>query len=71
MAETKNHFDFERLSVPERLVLVERIWESIERDRADSPLTEEQRSELERRVAAYKASGDPGITWEEVWRAGE
>lgn len=50
----------------ERLVLVERIWESIERDRAASPLTEEQRHELERRLAAYKSSGDPGLTWEEV-----
>jgi putative addiction module component (TIGR02574 family) len=66
MIESTNPFDFERLTVAERLVLVEQIWESIERDRISSPLTEEQCQELDRRLAAYKLSGDPGITWEEV-----
>lgn len=66
MIESANPFDFERLSVAERLVLVERIWESIERDRLSSPLTEEQRQELDRRLAAYRSSGDPDLTWEEV-----
>jgi putative addiction module component (TIGR02574 family) len=66
MPDAANPFDFEQMSVAERLVLVERIWESIERDRANSPLTDEQRTELDRRLAAYKASGDPGVTWEEV-----
>lgn len=66
MIKSTDFFDFERLSVAERLVLVERIWESIERDRHSSPLTDEQREELDRRLAAYESSGDPGITWEEV-----
>jgi putative addiction module component (TIGR02574 family) len=66
MVDAANSFDFERLTVAERLVLVERIWESIERDRANSPLTDEQRAELDRRMAAYRSSGDHGITWEQV-----
>lgn len=54
MIGSTDSFDFERLSVAERLVLVERIWESIERDRHLSPLTDAQRQELDRRLAAYK-----------------
>lgn len=31
-----------------------------------SSLTKTQRQELDRRLAAYKASCDPGLTWEQV-----
>jgi putative addiction module component (TIGR02574 family) len=54
------------LSVEERIQLVEAIWDSIA-DRPDSlPVTEPQRAELDRRLAAHLK--DPGATrsWPQV-----
>jgi len=53
----------ERLSVEERLVLVEELWDSI----ADAtPLTDAQRAELDRRLADHEAHPDDVVSWEEV-----
>lgn len=54
MADAADSFDFESAR------------NSIERERLSPPLTDEQRKELDRRLAAYKASGEPGMTWEDV-----
>jgi putative addiction module component (TIGR02574 family) len=64
-------FDFEalrRLSVDERLRLVEDLWDSIAEDAPDEalPVTPELAAELDRRLAEHEA--DPGnvVPWEEV-----
>jgi putative addiction module component (TIGR02574 family) len=45
-----------RLSVPERIQLVEEIWDSIVDSPDALPITEEQRRELDRRLASYNPS---------------
>ncbi len=53
----------ERLSIAERLRLVEDLWDSIA---ADTPLTDAQRTELERRLADHETYPDDVVSWEEV-----
>lgn len=58
--------DIRQLSVAERLLLVEEIWDSIS-DQPDSwTLSPEQRAELKRRAAAHRDNPDDGLTWDEV-----
>lgn len=63
-------FDYRRLSIDERLQLVEDIWDSIAAEanvRAGAlPLTAAQIAELDRRVAEADAHPDEGIPWEQV-----
>jgi len=63
-------FDFRRLPIPERLRLVEDIWDSIAQEANVRPevlpLSDAQRAELERRAAEAKAHPEDAIPWEEV-----
>ena len=56
----------DRLSVEERLTLVEDLWDSIAEDSAAVPVTDAQREELDRRLAEHKARPDDVVPWEEV-----
>ncbi len=56
----------DRLSVDERLQLVEEIWDSIATDIEASPLTEAQRQEVDRRWAAHLANPQAAVPWEQV-----
>ena len=53
----------EGLSVAERLILVEELWDSIA---ASTPITDAQRAELDRRLADHEAYPDDVVSWEEV-----
>ena len=55
-----------KLSVAERIQLVEDLWDSIAADPEALPLTEEQKAELERRLAEHKADPNSAIPWSEV-----
>jgi putative addiction module component (TIGR02574 family) len=55
-----------KLSVPERILLVEDIWDSIASVPDAVPLTDEQHDELDRRLEAYHANPDLGSPWDEV-----
>ncbi|MDZ4349581.1 MAG: addiction module protein [Xanthomonadaceae bacterium] len=59
--------DFSQLSIAERIQLVEDIWDSIV---AESPtavqLSEQQRQEIRRRLAAHDAEPGSAIPWEQV-----
>lgn len=63
-------FNYRRLPIPERVQLVEDIWDSIAEDVNASvdplPLTDAQTTELRRRVADADAHPDDVIPWEEV-----
>ncbi|MFZ2235331.1 MAG: addiction module protein [Dokdonella sp.] len=48
------------LPVEQRLHLVEELWDSIAVDQQALALTDEQRSELDRRLDAYEIDCDPG-----------
>ena len=51
-----------KLSIDERLELIERIWDTIAAD----PLTEEDLEELDRRLADAEADPGAGSPWSEV-----
>ena len=55
-----------KLSVPERLALVEEIWDSIAEDTKYFALTDEQRQELDRRLESFRVNPSRGRTWEEI-----
>ena len=55
------HFDFSKLTPAERIQLAEDLWDSLDPDSIQ--LTEPQRRDLERRLAAYRAEPDPGEPW--------
>ena len=63
MSVSLKSLGIERLSVEERLVLVEELWDSIA---AATPLTDAQRGELDRRLADHEAHPDDVVSWEEV-----
>jgi len=66
MAQPANATDYRSMSIAERILLVEEIWESIVADERSVELTPEQRHELDRRLAAHEAAPDEGSSWEEV-----
>jgi putative addiction module component (TIGR02574 family) len=55
----------QHLSVAERLELIDRLIESVEKD-SPNPLSQEQESELDRRYQASLAVPDQGEPWEIV-----
>ncbi|MBI1834839.1 MAG: addiction module protein [Burkholderiales bacterium] len=56
-----------KLSVSERIQLVEDIWDSIAIEAPESiGLSQTQKLELDRRVAAHRADPTTAIPWEQV-----
>lgn len=51
------------LSVPERLQLVEDIWDTIAEFPEAVGLTDEQKAEIDRRLDAYHRHPDEGSPW--------
>ena len=59
--------EYMKLSVSERLQLVEDIWDSIATEASgEVGLTQAQRLELQRRLAAHRADPSSAIPWEQV-----
>jgi len=56
------------LPVPDRVALVEQIWDSIVEDQARFELTDAQKAELDRRLARRASSTSRGSDWEDVKR---
>ncbi len=52
-----------RLPVPERIELVEQLWDSIAADASQVPVPEWHKAELDRRLADANAER---LTWDEV-----
>lgn len=55
-----------KLSVAEQLKIVEEIWDGINGEGSEFPLSAEQREELDRRLADYENDRNVGSTWEDV-----
>jgi len=57
-----------KLSIQERITLVEEIWDSIAEDNGCFELTKAQKQELDRRLESFRANPSQGRTWEEIKR---
>ncbi len=68
MKEEREHSDPEELSVPEKILKVQDLWDDIARSSGDVELTAAQREEAERRLLAHEANPGQYPTWEEVKR---
>ncbi len=55
-----------KLTVEERIQLVEEIWNSIAETNENIELTEAQRRELDRRVKGFSVNPSRGRSWEEI-----
>ncbi len=66
MERPNNITELKRLSVAERILIVQELWDSIAADHEQLELTDEQRDELDRRLSDYKLHPEEGFTWEEV-----
>ncbi len=54
------------LSIPERILLVEEIWDDIARENEAFELSQPQKNELARRLESYSENPSQGRTWEEI-----
>lgn len=56
----------ETLPVPERVQIVEDLWDSIARTNEDVPIPQWQKDELDRRKQLFLRNPNSGRTWDEV-----
>jgi len=66
MSVSLKSLGIDRLSVEERLALVEDLWDSIAGESAATSLDDAQRAELDRRLADHEASPNDVVAWEDV-----
>lgn len=55
-----------KLSIAERINLVEEIWDSIAEENGCFELSESQKQELDRRLESYRRNPSRGRTWEDI-----
>lgn len=59
--------EISKLSIAERIILVEDIWDGIaETDETLSLLADDQKNELDRRIDAYRDNPALGRSWKEI-----
>ena len=63
---TAKTVNIEELSQSERILLAQKLWDSVANDENILEVTESHKKILESRLSAYKASPDEGFSWEEV-----
>ncbi len=61
-----NKLDIQELSQSERILLAEKLWDSVADNQDSLEVTASQKKILEERLAAYKKSPNEGSSWEEV-----
>ncbi len=66
MAQPDRKFDVSNLTVAERIILVEEIWDSIVVQEESLEITEAQRNVLDRRIESHKDSQESGTSWDEL-----
>lgn len=66
MQATTKSLGIDRLSLAERILLVEEIWDSIAAEAEALEVPQSHKEELDRRLAAYHADPHAGSSWEEV-----
>ncbi len=63
---TKMMEDILKLSVSERILMVEAIWDSIAESNEELELSEETKQLLDSRIEAHQKNPEQGSSWEEV-----
>ena len=58
--------DILKLSVEERLHLVQTIWDSISGEAEETPISDEHKAILNERLGSYKKNSGENVSWEEV-----
>ncbi len=58
--------DIKKLSIAERILIVEDIWDTISTSEEELPITDEQKKELDSRLESYNKNPDEGKSWKEV-----
>jgi putative addiction module component (TIGR02574 family) len=66
MAVNMADYGLDQLSVEDRLILVQQLWDSIAEEVNRLPLSPAQRQEVDRRLAAHRANPQAAIPWEQV-----
>jgi len=66
MSATMKSLGLDQLSVAERILLVEEIWDSIAATPEANPLTDLHKQDLQRRLDAYRDDPKAGSPWDEV-----
>ncbi|HEX8202118.1 MAG TPA: addiction module protein, partial [Isosphaeraceae bacterium] len=66
MGQQVNLADITALSIDERIILVQAIWDSIAAEADPLGLSDDQKRQLDQRVADLEANPDDIITWEEI-----
>lgn len=66
MGASLKSLGIDRLSVKDRLALVEDIWDSIALEGKSVPVTDAQRTELDRRITEHQANSEDVVPWEDV-----
>ena len=62
----EQHPDIQRLSPSEKLALVTELWDDLTAHPTDIPVTNEEISELDRRMEEYRKDPTRVTTWEAV-----
>lgn len=55
-----------RLSIPERVQLVQEIWDTLQSTVEQLPLTEEQKAVVDRRLEEHRRDPSSAVPWDEV-----
>jgi putative addiction module component (TIGR02574 family) len=58
--------DILKMSVPERILMVEAIWDSIAENDEQVKLSAETKQLLDERLEAHKSNPNEGSSWDEV-----
>ena len=58
--------DILKLSIPERILMVEAIWDSIAESNQDVKLTEETMQLLDQRLEEHGQNPEEGSSWDDV-----
>ncbi len=66
MSATVKSLGIDRLSLAERILLVEEIWDSIAAEAQGVEVPQTHKDELDRRIEAYREDPSAGSSWDEV-----
>ncbi len=58
--------EIQSLTVSERIILAEALWDSVVAEDSEIELTEPQKGELDKRLAAFEIDHDIGSSWSSV-----